>query len=174
MPKGTKFSTKKNNGSIRICSIDPGYHRLGIAVLEKSKKGEVLLFSDCITTPREKPFEERLFLLGNEINNVLKKYMPAALATETIFLTDNKKTVMHIAGVRGVIAYISAQNKIPLYEYSPLQIKVATTGYGRSDKKQVMSMVKKLINMNKDDALDDEYDAIAVGLTCFAIEKTFV
>lgn len=172
MSKKRKGLLHKKPGGIRVCAIDPGYARLGIAVLEKNEGQEVLLFSGCIVTPNSKLFEERLVLIGNEINRLLDIYKPDAIAVETLFLTKNQKTVMYVAGVRGVIAYIAAQRKISLYEYSPPQIKVAVTGYGKSDKKQVMSMVRQLITVSKKKAFDDEYDAIAVGLTCFAIEKT--
>ena len=172
MTKTHKDFVREQTKGIRVCSIDPGYSRLGVAVLEKNKGREVLLFSDCITTPKSKLFEERLVLIGDKINNILDTYTPNAIAVETLFLTKNQKTVMYVAGVLGVIAYIAAQRKIPLYEYSPPQIKVAVTGYGKSDKEQVTSMVKRLIPISKKKALDDEYDAIAVGLTCFAIEKT--
>lgn len=174
MPESQKTPSKKKPGRVRICAIDPGYDRLGVAVLEKSKEGEVLLFSSCITTPKSKPFEERLALLGTEINRLFGTYSPDGIAVETLFLTKNQKTVMYVAGVRGVIAYLAAKRKIPLYEYSPPQIKVAVTGYGKSDKKQVMQMIGRLISMPKKKTFDDEYDAIAVGLTCFAVEKTFV
>jgi len=167
-----KGKLHKKTGGLRVCAIDPGYARLGIAVLEKKEGAEVLLFSGCITTPKSKLFEERLVLIGDELNSLLDTYKPDAIAVETLFLTKNQKTVMYVAGVRGVIAYIAAQRKISLYEYSPPQIKVAVTGYGKSDKKQVMSMVRRLITVSKRKAFDDEYDAIAVGLTCFAIEKT--
>lgn len=155
-----------------ILAIDPGYERLGVAVLEKSVSGkEKLLYSDCFKTPREKSFSERLYMLGNEVDRLISKYKPSALALETLFLTKNQKTAMLVAEARGVLIYEAEKHFIPVYEYSPLQIKIAVTGYGKSDKEQVKIMVKQLISIEKDIKHDDEFDAIAIGLTCFASEK---
>ena len=157
---------------MKIISIDPGFERVGIAVLEKSpRSGEIILYSDCFKTSAKIPLSDRLFLIGQELSRVIKKYHPEALAIETLFFSTNQKTVMGVSEARGVIIYEAKRNKLPVFEYTPLQIKIAVTGYGRADKSQVMDMVKKLIQLNKPKAIDDELDAIAIGLTCFAHEK---
>ncbi|OGD67119.1 crossover junction endodeoxyribonuclease RuvC [Candidatus Campbellbacteria bacterium RIFOXYC2_FULL_35_25] len=159
---------------MKIISIDPGYERVGIAILEKNDRGkEELIYSDCFKTSSKIPLTERLFLIGQEIDKLIKEYAPKALAIETLFFTTNQKTVMGVSEARGVIMYQALFNKIPVFEYSPLQIKIATTGYGKSDKKQVISMVNKLIKINKDIKYDDEYDAIATGLTHLASNKKY-
>jgi len=158
---------------MKVLSVDPGYARLGIAVLESNKNGkEQLLYSDCIETSNDDSFEERLSTIGKELEKVIKKYSPDTFASESIFFTTNQKTALLVAGSRGILLYIANNHKIPVYEYTPLQVKIAVTGYGKSDKKQVTEMVKRLIKIEKDIVLDDEFDAIAIGLTCLATEKT--
>lgn len=157
---------------MKIISIDPGYERIGIAIIEKnSNSKEKLVYSNCFKTSSKKILNERVFLIGEEIENLIKKYKPSVMAIEKLYLTTNEKTVMGVAEARGVIIYTAIKNKIKVYEYTPPQIKIAVTGYGKADKKMVMSMVPKLIEINNYINSDDELDAIAIGLTCIAIEK---
>lgn len=157
---------------MRILAIDPGYNRLGVAILEKlPRQKETLLYSACATTPKTRSHPERLLHIANEVRKVLDAFRPEALAIETLFLSVNQKTAMPVAEARGAILVEAARAGLPVYEYTPLQIKVAVTGYGKSDKRQVAEMVRKLIDLPPRRRLDDEYDAIAVGLTHFAIAK---
>lgn len=162
---------------MRIISIDPGYERLGIAILDKEKnQKEKLLFSECFKTSSKLPHSERLNLIGEEIIRVIKKWKPEALATEKLFFSTNQKTAMLVSEARGVILYSATSSNIPIFEYAPTEIKIAITGYGRSEKRQMISMVGRLISVPQGVTLgknksDDEYDAIAVGLTHFAIQK---
>ena len=155
---------------MRILGIDPGYERLGIAVLEKDKNNrkEKVIFSECFKTSAKLEFAERLFLIGEEVKNVIKKYKPEVLAIETLFLNTNQKTVMHVAEVRGVVIYEAICAGLKLFEASPPQIKIATTGYGRANKIQINKMVKILVDIDKNIKSDDELDAIAIALTAFA------
>ena len=167
---------------MRILGIDPGYERLGIAVLEKAAyaKGssaprEKVLFSECFKTSAKLAFVERLLLIGEEVRKIIKKYKPEVLAIETLFLNTNQKTVMHVAEVRGVIIHEARRAGLKVFEASPLQIKIATTGYGRASKEQIMKMVKILVEIDENTThprngqeSDDELDAIAVALTAFA------
>jgi len=153
----------------RILGIDPGYERLGIAVLEKTKQGkEQVIFSECFKTPLKLEFPERLKLIGEEAGNVIKKYKPEVLAIETLFINTNQKTAMRVAEARGVIIYESVQAGLKIFEASPPQIKLATTGDGKADKAQINKMLKMLLAVDKSMASDDELDAIAVALTAFA------
>ncbi len=157
---------------MRIISIDPGYERLGIAVIEKEKKQkELLIFSECFKTKSSLPHPERLTLIGNRIKEVIKKYKPEQLATEKLFFSGNQKTAMLVAEARGVILYSGKSLGLEVFEYTPNQVKIAVTGYGRSEKKQIIDMVKKLISVTKTTNSDDEFDAIAIGLTHFAIHR---
>jgi crossover junction endodeoxyribonuclease RuvC len=162
------------NSSFRVLGIDPGYERLGIAIVEKQDNKEVVVYSDCFHTSAKLPFHERLFLLGEQTRLVIEKYEPQALAIETLMFNTNQKTAIHVAEARGVVLYEAARKKLEVYEFTPLQIKVAITGHGRSDKTQMMEMVKKLVKIDKPDAKDDEYDAIACAITCLASYKVLL
>jgi crossover junction endodeoxyribonuclease RuvC len=159
---------------MRILGIDPGFERLGIAIIEKSPKDkkEFLVFSECFKTSKELAFHDRLFLIGEEIEKIIKKHKPEILSIETLFLTTNQKTVMHVSEVRGVILYQSKKHSMKIFEASPPQIKIATTGYGKADKKQIMKMIKLLIKIDDSIKSDDELDAIAIALTAFAHIKS--
>lgn len=157
---------------MRILGIDPGYERLGIAIMEKQKNKDFLVYSECFQTPKEIPFHERLLLLGNKVENIIKTYQPNILSIETLMFNTNQKTVMNVAEARGVILFQAIKNGLEIFEFNPLQIKIAITGYGRSDKNQVTEMVKRLVKIEKKEAKDDEYDAIACALTCFASYNT--
>lgn len=158
---------------LRVLAIDPGYERLGIAVAERVTEGpmrgkDVLLFSECFQTPAKAAFSVRLRALGEEIARVIEEFEPTVLAIETLFFTNNQKTAMSVAEARGVVIYEAARHGLPIAEYGPGQIKNATTGYGKSDKQQVTSMIPKLIKITEDIEHDDEYDAIACAITCLA------
>ncbi len=155
---------------MKILGIDPGYERLGIAVLEKNKgdKKEKVLYSDCFKTSAKIPFEERLEFLGKEIERVIELYKPDGLAIETLFFTNNQKTAMNVAEVRGVILYLAKCAGLTLQQFTPMQIKVAVAGHGQGDKRAVTDMVTKLVLIEKEIKHDDEYDAIAIALTGFA------
>lgn len=155
---------------MRIISIDPGYERLGIAILEKNKKEE-LIFSECFKTKASLPFVERLELVGREVARIVEDYSPKALAIENLFIETNQKTAMRVAEVRGAILYQARLLGLEIYEYTPLQIKVAVTGYGKATKTQVTTMVKKLVSGADTIKQDDEMDAIAIGLTHFAYSR---
>ena len=159
----------------RILGIDPGFERLGIAVLEKAASAkssgapkETVIFSECFKTSAKLQFHELLVLIGEEVKRVIKKYQPEVLAIETLFLTTNQKTVMHVAEARGVVIYEAASLGLKIFEASPPQIKIATTGYGKANKEQVMKMVRILVEIDKNKKSDDELDAIAIALTAFA------
>ena len=157
---------------MRIISIDPGFERVGIAIIEKTfLKKDILIYSNCFKTSAKIPFPERLRNIGAELEKIIKKYKPVALAIEKLYFTTNQKTVMGVSEARGVIIYVASKNNLSIYEYTPPQIKVAVTGYGKATKQMVMSMVPKLIDIKTDIKSDDEIDAIAIGLTCLACEN---
>ena len=153
-----------------ILGVDPGFERLGIAVLEKEKGGkkEKVIFSECFKTSSKIEFSSRLCLIGKEVKKIIKKYKPEVLSIETLFLNTNQKTVMQVAETRGVVLYEAKKAGLDIFEASPPQIKIATTGYGRADKKQIIKMVKLLVDIKSDTNSDDELDAIAIALTASA------
>ena len=157
---------------MRILAIDPGYERIGIAILEKlPKEKETLVYSSCFKTKATLSFQQRLLLIGSEVERVTKKYKPEVLAIEKLYFTTNQKTAMGVAEARGTIVYIATKNNLRFFEYTPPQIKIAVTGYGKASKEMVMSMVPKLVKTPCNISSDDELDAVAIGLTCLAIEK---
>jgi crossover junction endodeoxyribonuclease RuvC len=153
---------------MRVIGIDPGYDRIGIAILEKENNKEVLLHSECLETFKDEQLADRLVHLGTHLQALIDEYSPSALAIETLFFNKNQKTAMGVAQARGIIIFLCKQAGCSVYEFSPQEVKVAVTGYGKSDKQGVIDMVKRLVPEVKDGALDDEYDAVAVGITCLA------
>jgi len=157
---------------MKVLAIDPGFERVGIAVIERtSLKKDALVYSECFKTSSKIPFPERLNNIGTELEKIIKKYKPEALAIEKLYFTTNQKTVMGVSEARGMILYIASKNNLLIHEYTPPQIKVAVTGYGRASKEMILSMVPKLIDISENINSDDELDAIAIGLTCLACEK---
>lgn len=157
---------------MKILGIDPGYDRVGIAIIEKlPKTKETLVYSACLQTSVKDDFYTRLGQVGAKIAEVVDAYSPDALAIETLFITKNQKTAMRVSEARGVIIHEAIRKKIRVYEYTPLQIKIAVTGHGGSDKTHVMKMIPFLVKIGSKKAQDDEYDAIAVALTCLASER---
>jgi crossover junction endodeoxyribonuclease RuvC len=154
---------------MRVLGIDPGFERLGVALLEKLPgQKESVLFSECFKTKTGIDFEERLRLLGEETRKVIAEFKPNILAIETLFLSNNQKTAMRVAEARGVILYEAALANMKIFEASPPEIKMAITGHGRSDKNQMIKMVKMLVKLPQEKSSDDELDAIAIALTAFA------
>ena len=153
---------------MKVLAIDPGYDRVGLAILEKSPSGEILHYSKCLETDRSKDFNERILEVGSFVEATILKHQPDTLAIETLFFNKNIKTAIGVAEARGAIIYLAKKYNCRVYEFGPQEIKIATTGYGKSDKKAVIDMVKRLLKNVPEQALDDEYDAIAVGITCLA------
>lgn len=152
----------------RVLAFDPGYERLGVAVLEREGAKEVLVYSSCVRTDAALPFAERLHELGVAAEALVAQFTPDAVAIEEVFFEKNAKTATKIARVAGVLSYIATRSGLPLFEYTPLEVKVAVTGYGQSDKAAVAMMVAKLVRVPDKKRLDDEMDAIAIGITCLA------
>lgn len=161
----------RNSSSLRVLGIDPGYERVGLAVLEKSVSRESLLFSCCFKTSAALPFPERLLAIGKKTREVIAAYAPDALAIERLFFSSNQKTALLVSEARGVLLYEALCAGLSVYEYTPLQVKTAIVGYGRGTKEQVQAMLARLIILPATITSDDELDAIAIGLTALASER---
>ena len=164
--KSKKSSPTQNKNT--VVSIDPGFDRIGVAVLIKENSKEKLLFSTCIVTDRKETKPERLMMIGKEIKNILKKWRPEYLAIEKLFFNQNTTSVIGVAEARGVILYEASLAGLEVFEYGPQEIKIATTGYGKATKKQVEDMIKRILSLEHSPQYDDEVDAIAVGITHLA------
>lgn len=153
---------------MKVIAIDPGYGRCGVAVVEKKDGKERWIYSECIETSAKTPFAERLAHVVGECERLIETYTPDSLALERLFFNSNQKTAMQVAEVRGALLQLANTHGLTPHEYTPAQVKSATTGYGKADKKQVTAMLRMLLGIEKDIRHDDEYDAIAVGLTHLA------
>jgi crossover junction endodeoxyribonuclease RuvC len=152
----------------RVLAFDPGYERLGVAVIEKQNGKEVLLHSECVRTPAKLEFAARLKLLGEAAEALIKEWQPQAVALEEVFFKNNAKTAMQVAEVRGVLAYLAVRAGLSVHHFTPTEVKVAVTGSGSGTKTSVALMVPRLLALPSRKRLDDELDAIAVGITCLA------
>ena len=156
------------NNNMRVLAVDPGYDRLGVAVMEKVSGKEHLVHSECVLTDKKDTLPERIGELGSALEVLIKKYKPDLVAIETLFFNKNLKTAVAVAEARGVVIYLARKHKAEVREFGPQEIKVAVTGYGMSDKRAVMNMLMRLVPDLPETALDDEYDAIAVAVTALA------
>lgn len=152
-----------------VLGIDPGIAITGIALIEEEKGRQTLLHSEAITTPANLSSPLRLLRLHKSLNEIIKSYKPDVAALENLFFNTNAKTALIVGQARGVIQLALTQHKIPIVEYSPLQVKMAITGYGRADKNQIQQMVKTILKLPKILTPDDVADAAAIALThCFS------
>ncbi len=150
---------------MRIIGIDPGIGRTGWGIIEvQSPKLKVQSFG-CIETAKELVVEKRLQELYQQIVSILKEEKPDAFAIEELFFNTNSKTAMVVGQARGVILLAAAQQGIPVAIYTPLQVKIAVTGYGRAEKEQVGQMIKVLLKLSQIPKPDDTADALAIAVT---------
>jgi len=154
---------------MKVIALDPGYDRLGVAVMDNASGTDALLFSTCLSSDKTASIPDRIAFIGQQFATLLTTHTPDTLAIETLFFNKNLKTAIAVAETRGVLMYLATTAGCRVVEHHPQEIKVATTGYGKSDKTAVVAMVKRLIPNCPAEALDDEYDAIAIALTCLAV-----
>ncbi len=149
---------------MRILGIDPGYAIVGYGVLDYEKNKFHTVAYGAITTEAHTDFQARLIEVYDQVDRVIKMTRPEALGIEKLFYTTNQKTVIQVAQARGVILLRAARNSIPVYEYTPLQIKQSVTGYGKAVKKQVQEMTKTILKLESIPKPDDTADALAVAI----------
>jgi len=149
-----------------ILGIDPGTVAIGLGLIEYKNKKVALVAFDCLTTKPKETTAERLNDLHQKLTKFIKKHKPAIIAVEDLFFFKNLKTAMKVSQARGVILLAASQQKITVYEYTPLQIKQALTGYGRAEKKQVQHMVKAVLGLKEIPQPDDAADALAAAICC--------
>lgn len=151
----------------RVLGIDPGFDRLGLAVLEGDPSKPTYVWSTCVRIPKGTS-SERLAVVYNTITETISTYHPVSAGIEGLFFSTNKKTALSVAEARGAVLSALGNACLPVTEFSPAQVKIAVTGYGSADKKAVSSMVPKLLTLPVKKRLDDEFDAIAVALACLS------
>ncbi len=149
---------------MRILGIDPGFGIIGFGVIDKSNSGLSVVDYGVISTPKEMSFNERLEVIYNSINTLIKNFRPDEISIEELYFNRNITTGIKVAEARGIILLAFQQCKLPIYEYTPQDIKLALTGTGRADKSQMKFMVKTLLHLHKSPTPDDAADAVAVAL----------
>jgi crossover junction endodeoxyribonuclease RuvC len=152
---------------VRILGIDPGYGILGWSVIEKNQK---LIDYGIIETLPSQNIDERLFAIHVKLTAIIDQYKPDCAAVEKLFFTKNIKTGMDVAKTIGALLLTLRLNNIGYYEYTPLQVKQAITGYGRAGKEQVKFMIKSIFRMSEAPKPDDAADAIAIAL-CHSLRQ---
>ena len=161
------WPTVKKTVVPRILGIDPGYDRLGWAILAVPRTApKKLLAAGLITTNKEQTFYKRLQTIDHDLSQVIAKYQPNLAAMESLFFQNNQKTAFQVAEARGVIKSCLFRAALPLVEYTPLQVKVGVTGHGQATKDAVAKMVRLEFSLStKTKIIDDTLDAIAIALT---------
>lgn len=147
-----------------VIGIDPGYAIVGYGVVEYKSNHFRMLDFGAITTEAHTPFNLRLLQIYNELCILLERSKPEALAIEKLFFNTNQKTAIDVAQARGVIVLAAQQKNIPIFEYTPLQVKQSVVGYGRAEKKQVQEMTRIMLNLEKIPKPDDAADALAMAI----------
>ncbi len=150
---------------MRILGIDPGTGILGFGVIEGDARKPRLVDAGVIRTDAHQPEAERLKIIYDGLNEIINDTKPQAVSVEKLFFARNVTTAMAVSQARGVVLLISQQKEIPIFEYTPLQIKMALTGYGKADKKQIQEMVKVILGLKTVPKPDDCADALAAALT---------
>ena len=149
---------------MRILGIDPGYAIVGWGVLDyKGNKFSVVDYG-AITTMAKTPFNERLETIYDDMCNLFETYKPEAMSIEKLFYNTNAKTVIDVAQARGVINLAAQKYRVPIFEYTPIQVKQSVVGYGRAEKKQVQEMTRIILNLEKIPKPDDTADALAMAI----------
>lgn len=150
-----------------ILGIDPGFERLGIAVVGGERGKEKLFYSSCITTPRTDSHDKRLLKLKREIQSVIDNFSPTILSIEKLFFNQNRTNALKVAEARGVALSLASENGMEVFEYSPQQIKSSVCGYGKAKKGDVKFIILKTLDIPEKNKkrLDDEFDAMAVAIT---------
>ncbi|HUY53384.1 MAG TPA: crossover junction endodeoxyribonuclease RuvC [Candidatus Dormibacteraeota bacterium] len=149
----------------RIIGIDPGTGILGFGVVDISNKGVLTLVdAGVIRTPANQADSDRLFTIYKELNEIITDTQPNIMSVEKLFFSQNVTTAMSVSQARGVVLLLGKQTKMELFEYTPLQIKQAVTGYGRATKAQIQEMVRVILRLKQIPEPDDCADALAAAI----------
>lgn len=154
---------------MRVLGIDPGLAIVGYAIVDMIGPDFKVLEYGCLTTSSKSHSPERLFYIYNELLAVIDEFQPDEMAIEELFFNQNTKTAIKVAEARGVEILAGRNKGLPIFEYTPLQIKMAITGYGRADKNQIQLTLQNILKLKAIPKPDDAADALAICLThCFS------
>ena len=149
---------------MRILGIDPGYATIGFGVVEAERGQMHMVTYGVITTPAGIPLSRRLYQISTDMEELIRQVKPDVIAVEELFFNTNITTGIAVAHGRGVLLCAAERCGIPLYEYTPSQVKLAVTGYGKAEKRQVMDMTRRLLKLSAVPKPDDAADALALAL----------
>ena len=149
---------------MRILGIDPGVATVGFGVIDSDRAQQKMIQYGAITTAAGLPLATRLVQIAADLEVLIRQFQPDEIAVEELFFSKNITTVIAVAHARGVILYTAERLQIPVYEYTPMQVKQAVTGYGRADKKQVIEMTRIILNLHSAPKPDDTADALAIAI----------
>ncbi|HCR74354.1 MAG TPA: crossover junction endodeoxyribonuclease RuvC [Ruminococcus sp.] len=149
---------------MRIIGIDPGYAIVGFGVLDYDGYKFKPIEYGAVTTEAGMNFPQRLKCIYEDINFILDRFRPDFMAIETLFFTTNQKTAINVAQARGIVVLAAALRNMPVFEYTPLQVKQAVVGYGKAQKNQVMDMTRRILGLAEIPKPDDAADALAIAI----------
>ena len=149
---------------MRILGIDPGYAIVGYGALEYTNNQFRTIEYGVITTPKEMSFDRRLEVIYDGVCAIIERDRPEAMAVERLYFTNNQKTAIDVGQARGVILLAARKHSLPIYEYTPLQVKQSIVGYGKAVKKQVMEMTRVMLHLREIPRPDDAADALAIAI----------
>jgi crossover junction endodeoxyribonuclease RuvC len=144
--------------------IDPGTATTGYGIIKHTKNQPELVDFGVVSTDKKLSDAERLEILADDIEQLIKKYKPEAVGVEKLFLTTNQKTVMTVSQARGVVLLVCQKHKLPIFEFTPLQVKNFICGYGKAEKKQVQYVVQQTFKLKAPPKPDDAADALAIAI----------
>lgn len=147
-----------------ILGIDPGVATIGFGVVEAQRQKNTLIQYGVITTPPGIPLASRLLQISEDMEQLIRRFQPDEMAVEELFFTKNITTGISVAHGRGVILLAAEKLGVPVFEYTPMQVKQAVVGYGKAEKRQVMLMTQRLLNMKQIPQPDDAADALALAI----------
>lgn len=162
--QNSKLKIENFPKTLRVLGIDPGTAIVGWAVLDECGNCVTPIAYGHISTSPENTTSERLFEVVRDLEQIIEKYQPQEAAVEDLFFFKNVKTVMKVSQARGAILLTLERFCVKIFEYTPLQVKQALTGYGRAEKKQMQLMVKNVLKLKEIPKPDDTADAIAIAL----------
>ena len=149
---------------MRILGIDPGIATIGFGLVEADRTKAHMVTYGAITTPAGLPLSRRLYQIFGDMEDLIGQLKPEAISIEELFFNNNITTGIAVAHGRGVILLAAEKCGVPLYEYTPSQVKMAVVGYGKAEKRQVMDMTRRLLNLKAVPRPDDAADALALAL----------
>lgn len=149
---------------MRILGIDPGYAIVGFGVVDYDGVRFRAVEYGSILTEAHVPFDKRLCSIDEDMQEVLRRFQPDCMAIERLYFTTNQKTAIDVAQARGILVLAAAKKQLPVFEYTPLQVKQSVVGYGKAEKRQVMDMTRRILNLEQIPRPDDAADALAIAI----------